>query len=280
MTSAVHGILAGYDGSPGSQQALRWATQAARQRSAVLTVCHAWTAGYAGPPAEAEREALARQCAERVLARGLQSARSVTEPGSVRPVLAEGPPARALCELSGSAAMVVLGARGAGGLPPLPLGSVSLEVAAYARSPVIVVRGHWRQAGRYLPGPVVAGTDGSAASGAVLAFAGEEAALRVAPLMAVCALADAPGELGAARRIEEEFEDSVIRWEKDHPEVAVQRQVTLMSARAALLAAAQHAQLLVVGTRGRGGLHDMMLGSVSQAMLCHAPCPVGVVHAG
>jgi nucleotide-binding universal stress UspA family protein len=176
--------------------------------------------------------------------------------------------------------MVVLGSRGAGGLPQLPLGSVSLEVAACARSPVVVVRGHWRLAGRYLPGPVVAGADGSAVSEAVLAFAGEEAALRGAPLVAVCALADAPGELGAARRIEEEFEDSAIRWEKNHPEVAVQRHVVLMSARAALLAAAQDAQLLVVGTRGRGGLQDMMLGSVSLAMLCHAPCPVGVVPAG
>jgi nucleotide-binding universal stress UspA family protein len=84
----------------------------------------------------------------------------------------------------------------------------------------------------------------------------------------------------SARRIEEEFEESVIRWEKDHPEVAVQRQVTLMSARAALLAAAQDAQLLVVGTCGRGGLQGMMLGSVSLAMLCHVPCPVGVVPAG
>jgi nucleotide-binding universal stress UspA family protein len=280
MTSTVYGILAGYDGSPGSQHALRWAAQAARERDAVLTVCHAWAAGYAGPPAEAEREALARQCAGRVLARGLRSARGLTGPGSARPLLTEGLPACVLCELSGSAAMVVLGSRGTGGLPRLPLGSVSLEVAAYARSPVVVVRGHWRPAGRYLPGPVVAGVDGSAVSGAVLAFAGEEASRRGAPLVAVCALADAPGELGAARHIEEEFEDSVIRWEKDHPEVAVQRQVTLMSARAALLAATQDAQLLVVGTRGRGGLHGMMLGSVSQAMLCHAPCPVGVVHAG
>lgn len=279
MTSIVHDIVAGYDGSPGSQHALSWAARAARERGAALTVCHAWTAGYAGPPAEAQRQDLTRRAAQRVLARGVEYARGVTEPGSVRPLLTDGLPARVLCELSGSAGMVVLGARGAGGLPGLPLGSTSFQVAAYARSPVMVVCGHWRPAGGYLPGPVVAGAGGSAASDAVLAFAGEEAALRGVPLVAVCALADAPGDLGAARCIEEEFEDSVIRWEKDHPEVAVQRQVTLMSARTALLAAAQDAQLLVVAARGRGGLGGMMLGSVSQAMLCHAPCPVCVVHA-
>ena len=38
------------------------------------------------------------------------------------------------------------------------------------------------------------------------------------------------------------------------------------------------AQLLVVGARGRGRLHGMMLGSVSLAVLHHAPCPVGIIH--
>ena len=61
--------------------------------------------------------------------------------------------------------------------------------------------------------------------------------------------------------------------------MAVQRQVTVQSPRAALLYAAQDAQLLVVGCRGRGGVHGMVLGSVSQALLFHAACPVAVIHA-
>lgn len=130
----------------------------------------------------------------------------------------------------------------------------------------------------YAPGPIVVGSDGSAAAERALAFAGDEAAIHRVPLIAVCALSDTLGELGAAHRIEEEFEESLTAWEKDHPDVEVHRQVTVRSPREALLTAARDAQLLVLGYRGRGGLRGMTLGSVSQAMLAHAPCPVAVVH--
>jgi len=56
------------------------------------------------------------------------------------------------------------------------------------------------------------------------------------------------------------------------------RQISLGQPRTALLDASFRAQLLVVGNRGRGGLEGMLLGSVSQAMLYHATCPVGVAH--
>jgi len=55
-------------------------------------------------------------------------------------------------------------------------------------------------------------------------------------------------------------------------------QVTPGQPRTALLDAASQAQLLVVGARGRGGVKGMLLGSVSQVLLNHASCPVGVVH--
>lgn len=275
MAGTGHGILVGYDGSSGSQRALKWAAREARQRRVALTVCHAWTRGHSGPPGGPGQDDPARRSAERILASGLR----LTGSQQVRPLLAEGPAARTLCENSSDADMVVVGSRGLGGLPGLLLGSVSLQVAAHASGPVVVVRGHWRPAGAYLPGPVVVGTDGSAASDAALVFAGQEAILRDARLVAVCALSDAPGSFGAAHQIEEESGQSLTSWGKEHPDVAVQRQVTVKSPRAALLDAAQDAQLLVVGCRGRGGVHGMVLGSVSQALLFHAASPVAVIHA-
>lgn len=275
MTGKEHGVLAGYDGSSGSRNALMWAAREARDRHVILTICHAWPGRYAGPSSGTSPDDHARLRAERILADSLR----LTGSQDVRPLLAEGPAARVLWESSSHADIVVVGARGIGGFDGLAIGSTSLQVAAAGSGTVVVVRGHWRPAGSYLPGSVVAGADGSAASAAVLEFAAQEAALRGVPLVAVCALADAAGVLGAAQRIEQEFEQSVIRWEKEHPEVAVHRRVSIMSPRAALLTAADDAQLVVVGCRGRGGLRGMTLGSVSHAMLEHAPCPVAIIHA-
>ena len=280
MTGAAagHGILVGYDGSPGSEEAVRWAAREARSRRAALTVCQAWDLGYPAPPSPAAAFDLARRSAEQSLAEGMRFARSVMGDREVRPLLACGSAAYVLCEEGADAGMVVLGSRGHGGLAGMLLGSVSAQVAAHAPGRVVVVRGHWLPAGGYTPGAVVVGADGSEASSAAISFAFEEAALRGAALLAVCALADTPGSLGGARQIEEQFELAVAREEKAYPEVTALRQIAHGAPRAALLAAAQDAQMLVVGARGRGGLRGMRLGSVSQAVLRHASCPVGVVH--
>jgi nucleotide-binding universal stress UspA family protein len=94
----------------------------------------------------------------------------------------------------------------------------------------------------------------------------------------VCALSDAPGKLGGMQQMEEGFSRVLTSQEKEHPEVTVLRQVALGSPRSALLTAAAEAQLLVVGSRGLGGLEGMSLGSVAAALLHHSPCPVAVVH--
>jgi nucleotide-binding universal stress UspA family protein len=278
MAGGTGGILAGYDGSRGSEHALNWAVREARCRGIALTVCHVWAPGFTAVPSEAAVVGLARHRGERVLAEGLRHAGDLMRPGEVRPLLISGQATAVLCERSKDAGMVVVGSRGRGGLAGMLLGSVSWQVAAHACCPVVVVRGHWRRAGDYAPGPVVVGTDGSATSDAALELGFEEAALRRAPLLAVCALADAPGCLGGRARLQDDAEQAIARREKEHPEVTVLRQVAEGSARAALLAAAHEAQLLVVGWRGRDGIRGMPLGSVSQDVLQHAPCPVAVVH--
>lgn len=276
MADTVNGIVVGYDGSPGSQEALNWAAWEARTRGLVLTVCHVQPAGpWAAGGAAADP---AWEYGERVVTGGVQHAQGIMGTGEVRPLLVSGSPARELCAVSRTADMVVLGSRGRGGLAGLLVGSVSSQVATHACGIVVVVRGHWRPVPDYVRAPVVLGTDGSGASQPATAVAFAEAALRDAPLLAVCALADTSSVLGGGRLIEADFEQALAKGEAEYPEVVVRRQVVQGAPRGALLDAASGAQLLVVGSRGRGGLRGMLLGSVSLAMLHYAPCPVAVVH--
>jgi nucleotide-binding universal stress UspA family protein len=271
------GIVVGYDGSAGSAEAVRWAAREAWARGTALTVCLAWAPDHMTRPDESAIADLARQHGKEVLDSGLPYARSVLGADRVHAALVGGPAARVLCERSRTAEMVVVGSRGHGELPGLRLGSVSWQVAGHADGRVVVVRGRWRHVNE-APGPVVAGVDGSPASQAAVTFAFEEAALRDAQLVAVCALADAPGVLGGTRELAEDFGQLIEAEEKEYPEVTVIRQVAVGAPRAALLAAASRAQMLIVGCRGRGGVKGMSLGSVALAVLHHSPCPVGIVH--
>jgi len=270
------GIVVGYDGSADADQAVAWAAREARGRSCPLTVCLAQRPPDQVVPVESRERQL--DPTEALLDRGLRLACDLIGSEAVRPLYAAGSPAAVLCQCAESAEMIVLGSRGRGGLPQMPLGSVSLQVAAHAHGRIVVVRGHWRPVPGQPPRPIVVGCDGSAGSQAAVKFAFEEATLRDAYIVAVCALADAPGVLGCASQIRAEFE-RVMSQPRGHPEVAVNLQVREGGARTALLEAARDAQLLVLGARGRGGLPGMLLGSASLTLLSHAPCPIAIVHA-
>lgn len=285
METPAHQIIAGYDGSPGSAEAVDWAVSEARLRDVPLTICHAWTGAPAGmaadtalPVGEAEAADPAREHAEAILAQGVSHAQAYDSSVTPRPLLVAGPPARVLCEHCAGAGMLVVGSRGSGGLEGLLLGSAGLQVAAHAAVPVTVVRGCWRPVPDHYPLPAVVGTDGSPGSRAALDFAVQEAELRDVPLVAVCALSDSAGVLGTARSMEADFITAMGKLQADHPAVRIHKRVEQGAPRRALLTAASQGQLLVVGARGRGGLREMMLGSVSIAILHHAACPVTVVH--
>lgn len=64
---------------------------------------------------------------------------------------------------------------------------------------------------------------------------------------------------------------------EDFPEVPVERIVTMEPPAEQILEAAADAQLIVLGSRGRGGFRSLLLGSTSQAVLHVAQCPVMIV---
>lgn len=277
------GIVVGYDGSADAEQAVAWAARESQARGCALTVCLAQEPPYPPYPASsasgAQPNGTALHRGREAVARGLRVAADLIGGDAVRPLVATGSPAAILCKCAATAEMTVLGCRGRGGLPGLPLGSVSLKVAAYAPGRVVVVRGHWQPVPGQMPRPVVVGSDGSPGSQAAVQFAFEEAGLRETCLVAVCALADGPGQLGGSGRLKTDFQQIMSQEQPAHPDVAVNQQVCEGTARTTLLQAARDAQLLVLGARGRGGIPGMPLGSASVTLLSHAPCPVAIVHA-
>ena len=133
---------------------------------------------------------------------------------------------------------------------------------------------------------IVVGVDGSPGALKALAFAIEEARLRHASLRAVLAwavpfVADVPSGLlpsllADLRDDAEKALDEALS-EVDTSGVEVERVVVEGPAGGALVEASRDAELLVVGSRGRGGFRGLLLGSVSQQCAHHAACPVVIV---
>src|SRR5690606_18089829 len=131
--------------------------------------------------------------------------------------------------------------------------------------------------------PVVVGVDGSAHSVAAVDFAVAEAARRKVDLVAVHAWRDTgalpiPADWAAVRTAADALlAERMAGYEQDYPEVTFRRIVVSDRPVLALQEAAAQAQLLVVGSRGRGGFAGMLLGSVGNALLHTVECPMVVV---
>ena len=119
MTGVTDGIVSGYDGSPGSADAVRWAARESWARDTTLTVCLAWAPDHMELPTESAISDLARLHGKEILARGLPNAQSVLGPGRVRPALVAGSAARMLCGRSRATEIVVVGCCGHSELPGL-----------------------------------------------------------------------------------------------------------------------------------------------------------------
>ncbi|MER7897648.1 universal stress protein [Streptomyces sp. NPDC096046] len=286
-------VVVGVDGSASSLAAVEAAVREARARGAKLRVVHAfvWPAMHVplGPSPLGPPDGGLRKMADRLVTEAVERARATAPEVDVNGAVVAGDSLTVLEAQSRAAELVVVGSRGMGGFVGLLVGSTAVHLAAHGRCPVLVVR-----EGPSADDPVVLGVDGSAAGERAVEFAFAEAELRKAPLVALHAwttwnapmsapqdasapYANPPGAL--AGQEERLLSEALAGHRARYPGVVVEQKVMRGRTREALIDASRSAQLVVVGARGRGGFAGLLLGSVSQALLHHAHCPVAVVRA-
>lgn len=296
----THGIVVGYDGSPGSQAALEWAAQTARQQDKGLTLM--LSVNLATLPARdvTQLEPSVEDAAKSLVDAGADRAGATLDASQIVTHYWLGSAAGQLIEASRDADLVVVGSRGRGRILAGLLGSTSYAVAAHAHCPVVVVRG---PAGAEPDGvsmpprpgrhhDVVVGTDDSDASARAVDAAVEVAEREGAALHIVSVahprsieawayVETVKGGTEETHSLREHAEQSLLRAQNRagelHPDVTVTTEVLFGDPGQSLADLGATAGLIVVGSRGHGGFTGMLLGSVSHRVIHDAPCPVMVV---
>ena len=280
-------VIVGVDGSSVSRVAVDWAARDAALRGTTLRLVHILT-----PPAvmafpevpmppgylqwqEEEGRALLDTALKTVEEAAGDSRIEVTTE------MVAGPAVPVLADLSADAQMMVVGCRGRVAFARGLLGSISTGLVHHAKCPVAIIHDEDPLMPHPAQAPVVVGVDGSPSSDRAVAIAFEQASFRGVDLVAVHAWSDSgvfefPGvdwsQLQALG--ETTLSERLAGWQERYPDVLVRRVVVADRPAHQLLEQAESAQLLVVGSRGRGGFAGMLLGSVSTAVIHGAKMPV------
>lgn len=290
MTETAGLITVGVDGSATGREALRLALSEAEIRGARLCVVHAWTippltaTGVGMIPTYGLLETELGQAAAASIEADLERVGAPSRIEIERRVV-RGDAAGILVDRSTDSELLVVGSRGRGALAGTFLGSVSRACLHHASCPVAVVHmAHHGERSR-----IVVGVDGSIGASAALEWAIGEARLRRTTVHVVSAYHEpwslsggavaSPGAVielreGLAANAEQILEEARRSAPDDVP---VSVEATYSPAGQALVAAAADADLLVVGSRGRGGFRSLVLGSVSQYCAAHGGGTVVVV---
>lgn len=291
-------VVVGIDGSPGALRAARWGARHAVRSGAPLQLVAAF--GWApnthhdpphaavGPSEESGHYThtyrdLLLDMREEQLDEAVTAAKHAAPTVTVSHDVRVGHPVPVLCAAAADAEVLVVGSRGLGGVAALVLGSTALGVAARAGCPVVVVRDEEPATGESRP--VVVGVDQTPTSESALGFGFAQASLYDAPLVVAHLFHFEPGfpplqEAEIATAVDAErakLTERLARWSDKYPDVEARTVVGRDGAADGLIELSRTAQLIVVGSRGRGGFVGQLLGSVSQTVLHHAHSPVAVV---
>lgn len=285
--SKYRGITVGVDGSPASNAAVGWAAREAVMRRSPLTlvqvvnpVAEPWPRIPlpSGLPVWRENEG------RRILDDSLKIARDVVDGDPRTPIEADlmfSTTVPTLVDLSKGAELMVVGNHGRGALARGLLGSVSSGLVRRAHCPVAVIRENDLPTPDFDQAPVLVGIDGSPASDLAVALAFDEASRRGVELIALHAWSDTeifevPGLDWSAVKAEEErlLAEGLAGWQERYPDVTVHKRLVGDRPASVLVETSESAQLVVVGSRGRGGFTGMLLGSVSNAVVQAVRVPV------
>lgn len=294
----IPAVVTGVDGSAEARAGLEWAAAEAGRRGWPLKVVHALSmpvvmSVYAGRTRFPPTEEISEQ-GRRILEKEAGYAREVRPGVEVLTDLALEEPPVALLRRSGPGDLLVVGSRGFGPVRSALAGSAGIRLAARAACPVVVVpRPAEGAAVPVEPRRIVVGVDGSLDSQHALDFA-LHAAARVADAEVIVVNSwEAPTPFASRSLIAsgwtppEDFLDrqseeivagvlaEVIDEAVENVDVSVVR--TRKDPVEALVEAGARADLIVIGSRGRGSVRGMFLGSVSQGVLHTATVPVAVL---
>lgn len=286
--AAIAGIMVGIDGSADGEAALRWAVGDAKLTHQKITLVHVVSplvGGYSGigmsaPVWPQDLNDWRQDHGRQLLDNAVHLARSLAGGGlEIDTLMPFGAIVPALVELSARTDMMVLGSRGLGTFNRALLGSVSTALAHHGHCPVVLVHADAPS----VPGnaPILLGTDGSAGSVPAVEIAFREASCRNAELIVLHACSDAEvPQLTAVpwwaldSDAERRLTQFLAPYREHYPEVAVSYHVVRDHPARHLVEESESAQLVIVGSRGRGGLAGMLLGSVSSTLVHATTTPV------
>ncbi len=288
LTTTVVGV----DGSPDSDLAVEWAAADAARRHRRLHIVHAYlgsvVAAQLAAPASAGYGPALRAVTEGALDAAVARAGAVAPGLDITTDMPIGEAPAALLDAARHAALLVVGNRGLGGFSGLLVGSVGAELAAHAAVPVVIARRSTRVRGPEA-GRVVVAVDVGHDPERALAFAFEQAASRGVGLTAMHT-ERWPGPTDPQEILPVVYDDGVLReqsgqalsevvsaWAAKYPGVDVRTVFVHSRTGLAVVNESAGAALFVVGSRGHAAMTGLLPGSVSQAAVHHAPCPVAVV---
>ncbi len=285
--NATLGIVVGIDDSPAARVALQWAAHDAELRKIPLTLVHAISpevSTWLTTPLPAGVMRWQQDHGRRLVDEGLKLVEEVCQhggpPGVHTEILASAA-VPTLINLSKDAEMLVAGSQGSGRWPGRRLGSVSAALLRHAHCPVSIVHDEDPSTPTPVQAPVLAGIDGSPASESATALAFDEASRRQVGLVALHAWSDLdttelPGiDWPTTQSMAEELlAERLAGWQEQYPDVQVTRIVEQAQPARQIVQKSEEAQLVVVGSRGRGGFAGLLVGSVGETVAQMARVPV------